>query len=244
MDPLEPEDNKHFIIRHRIKLIVAVVLLAALAALLMSGREKRPIRKAQPERVVSISAPAPLPPPPPRPPEQRPDPTPRTPDEMVVQEPVEAAPEEAPAEAPSAEPDNAPGPVGEAMGTNIEGDGTANSWGLSGKGGGGIIGGGGGGGPGRGGSRWGWYSGQMQGRIERALQEHEKTRSASLDINVRIWVDNTGRVTHAQLVGSSGDAELDEALRDGVLTGLAMREPPPADMPQPILMRITGLRPQ
>ncbi|OAM90094.1 TonB C-terminal domain-containing protein [Termitidicoccus mucosus] len=244
MDSIEEEDEKHFVIRHRIKLIVAAMVLAGVGAFFMAEREPRPLRRTAPaERVVAIAPPRPLPPPPPRPPEPppRPEEKPRA-DEMIVQEPVET-PDEPPPEAPASEPDDAPpGPVGEAMGTNIQGDGSPNSWGLSGRGGGGLIGGGGGG-TGSGGSRWGWYAGHVQSRIERALQDNEKTRTAGLDVNVRLWADATGRITHAQLVGTTGDAELDRVLRRDVLTGLVMREAPPADMPQPILIRILGLRP-
>ncbi|WP_232767040.1 TonB C-terminal domain-containing protein [Geminisphaera colitermitum] len=210
----------------------------------MADREPRPMRKVPPvERVVAITAPRPLPPPPPRPPEPQPRPeqAPRA-DEMIVQEPVTAQ-DQPPPDAPASEPDNAlPGPVGEAMGTNIQGDGSPNAFGLSGRGGGGIIGGGGGGGRG-GGSRWGWYASHVQSRIERALQDNDKTRTVGLDINVRLWTDTAGRITHVQLVGTTGDAELDRVLRRDVLAGLVMREPPPVDMPQPILIRILGLRP-
>lgn len=249
MDPHEDEDEKHFIIRHRIKLIVAAVLLAGVGAFFMADREPRPMRRAAPvERIVAITPPRPLPPPPPRPPESQPRPeqAPRS-DEMIVQEPVPAQDQPLP-DALASEPDNAPsegppGPAGEAMGTNIQGDGSPNAFGLSGRGGGGIIGGRGGSGGGGGGSRWGWYAGQIQSRVERALQDNEKTRTAGLDINVRLWADATGRITHAQLIGTTGDAELDRTLRRDVLTGLVMREAPPADMPQPILIRILGVRP-
>lgn len=243
MQSLEDDEKQDsFIIRHRIKLIAGVVVLAGIAAFLVSDRDTVAMRPAQPSmvRITNI-----LPPPLPRPPEPRPKPenVPPTPREMVMQEPV-ASDEPVPSETPPAEStDAAPGPAGEAMGTNIQGDGSANAFGLAGSGGGGLLGGGGGGGGGvRGGSRWGWYAGQMQSQIERALRNHEKTRAAGLRINVRLWADRTGRITRAQLVGSTGDEDLDSVIKNEVLTGLSLKEPPPADMPQPIVMRITAVR--
>jgi periplasmic protein TonB len=46
-----------------------------------------------------------------------------------------------------------------------------------------------------------------------------------------------------QLVSSTGDAELDSIIRDQVLSGLTLREPPPRDMPMPINTRVTERRP-
>ena len=128
------------------------------------------------------------------------------------------------------------------MGTNVTGNGPADGFGLGRAGGNGMIGGRSGSGGG-GGSRWGWYAGQVQSRIGQALRNHRKTRSAGLSLQVRIWPDSTGRVTRAQLVGSTGDAALDLALKDEVLTGLQLQEPPPAGMPMPILMRLSARRP-
>ncbi len=64
-----------------------------------------------------------------------------------------------------------------------------------------------------------------------------------MSIQVRLWADASGRITRVQLVSSSGDAEVDAALRDQVFAGLALREPPPPDMPMPIVTRITSRRP-
>ncbi|MFZ3375433.1 MAG: energy transducer TonB, partial [Chthoniobacterales bacterium] len=72
---------------------------------------------------------------------------------------------------------------------------------------------------------------------------NRKTRSASLNVNVRVWPDATGRINRAQLAGSTGDSTLDSALRDEVLTGLQLQEPPPEGMPAPITLRLTARRP-
>jgi outer membrane biosynthesis protein TonB len=64
-----------------------------------------------------------------------------------------------------------------------------------------------------------------------------------MSLQVRIWADATGRVNKAQLVGSTGNAELDNVLRHEVLGGLRLPEPPPSDMPMPINLRISARQP-
>ncbi len=113
--------------------------------------------------------------------------------------------------------------------------------GLSAGGKGNTIGGGGGGK--RGGSKWGWYAAQVQSAIAEALRKNATTREANFQIQVRVWPDLTGRVTRAQLVGSTGNAALDAALKSDILTGLQLKEPPPQDLPLPIVMRLTARRP-
>ena len=183
-----------------------------------------------------------LPPPPTPPPQiQKKEEPPKIDDkqQMIEQAPV-ANDEQKPAEAPKPEEEAAP------MGTNIKGDGPPDGFGLVGRGNGGIIGGrgnGNGSGNGGAGSRRGWYAAQVQSSIVSALSKNSKTRASTLDISVRIWPDSTGRVERAQLVTSTGDAEMDKAIQNEVLTGLTLREPPPADMPSPIVLRLTGHRP-
>ncbi len=106
---------------------------------------------------------------------------------------------------------------------------------------GGLIGGGGGGGGG--GSKFGWYASIVQTQIEAALRANEKTRHAVLQIQVRLWPDATGHISRVQLVSSSGNSELDAVIRDQILSGMTLREPPPKDMPLPITTRVTARAP-
>jgi hypothetical protein len=52
-----------------------------------------------------------------------------------------------------------------------------------------------------------------------------------------------GRINRVQLVSSTGNSELDALIRDQVLGGMTLREPPPKDMPMPIVMRVTARSP-
>ncbi len=66
---------------------------------------------------------------------------------------------------------------------------------------------------GGGGTRFGLYAAQGQSGIKEALLQNSRTRTASISgVVIRIWVDNTARVTRAQLVGTTGNPSLDSAI--------------------------------
>jgi TonB family protein len=112
--------------------------------------------------------------------------------------------------------------------------------------------GGGGGGKGRigntgkrgSGSKFGWYAAKVQSTIREALARNSSTRTATFSsLTVKVWADANGRITRAQLVGSSGNPAVDQAIRNSVLNGLQLPQGPPADMPMPIHLRISARKP-
>lgn len=155
--------------------------------------------------------------------------------EIKQEEPVET-PKEAPPDQPADEPP--PGPLG----LDAAAEGPGDAFGLAGKPGGKGLGLGNGGGGGGGGSKWGWYAAIVQQQIEAAMRRNPRTRAAKTQLQIRIWADKSGRITRA-VPTSTGDAELDAAIRNDVLAGLSLRQPPPDDMPMPIVMRVTARRP-
>lgn len=229
-DDNEEEDDS-FIGRHGGKLAVVVLLTVAGAIAYFVSKEKSaPVRKA-PERVVTIQMAPPPPPPPPPPPKVQPPPPPEQ--KMTEVTPVEDEPE------PDPKPADEP-PAG--LDTNIKGDGAPGGMTLPGGGGGrgGMIGGGDGG---RRGNPHGYYFGQVQKRIADKLGQNKKTRTARFSaLQVRIWPDATGRVTRAQLLSSTGDAALDAAIRDEVLSGMQLHEPLPQGVKPPVVLRINARR--
>ena len=212
----DEEANQSIWRRYRMAFVVGGVMLvfAGVGIKLLRNVNSTPRRESS---IVLVA----LPPPPPPPPVQQPPP------EQKLEETFQ--PEEKPEEEPPKPPDQPP------IGTNIKGDGSSNAFGL-GNSGNGL------GGAGQNGSRFGWYAGQVQAKISEAMRNNRKTRAASMSLQARIWADATGRVTRAQLAGSSGDSGLDSAVRDEVLTGLQLREPPPDGMPMPIVLRLTARR--
>lgn len=87
------------------------------------------------------------------------------------------------------------------------------------------------------------YAGQVKSRIQQALESNPRTRKAGMTLEIRVWPDETGRITRAKLANSTGDPSLDALIRDEILTGLQISQPPPEGMPTPVIMRITARRP-
>jgi periplasmic protein TonB len=212
--------------------VIGIVVVAVIGVVLFnkmfSGQKSAPPRKAQEMVMIRPTPPAPPPPPPPPPP-QTPQEAPK--EQMLEQTPVDEA-EAKP------EPQEAPSP---AMGTNVQGNGAPDGFGLSGNKAG-FLGGGSGGGK-TNGSRFGWYANLVVKSVTEALSQNSRTRNASFNIKVRIWSDVGGRVTRAKLAETSGDPAIDEAIRSEILNGFQLKEPPPEGMPMPIVMRLTARRP-
>ena len=215
----EPEQPpQSFFRRFRIAIIVTGVVLAGIIVLAKFAMSSGGAPKRDSITLVSLAPPPPpVMPPPPPPPQQ---------DDQRMEQPM--IKEDQPKEAP---------PKNEPLSTGIKGDGP-NSFGLSDKPGNGRVGTDGGKG-----TKWAWYANQVQSRVQQALQQNRKTRSASVSVNVRVWPDVNGRINRAQLANSTGDPLLDAAIRDEVLTGLQLDQPPPADMPAPITLRLAARRP-
>jgi periplasmic protein TonB len=216
----EERDERPFFKRYWIPIAVLVVAGAAIGITLKTIANSAATARKAPT-VISLS----LAPPPPPPPVQTPPPE-------VVQDQQTFQPEEKAEDEPPKPPDEPP------IGTNIKGDGSSNGFNLSNSAGSGIGGGK------TNASRFGWYAGQVQSKVSEALRANRKTRSAELAIRARIWPDENGRVSRVQLSGSTGDPALDAAIRDEVLSGLQLREPPPPGMPLPIVLRLSAKRPR
>jgi periplasmic protein TonB len=220
-------------LRYAAVLAAIALLFAGATYLFLGGDDLPPPRQVREITVVNITPPPPPPPPPPQ----------QMPEQKMIEQPKMAEPEikqDKPVEKPKDEPakdaknDEPPGPLA----LDAKAVGPGDLFNLAGKPGGSLYGGGGGGG-----SRWGWYASIVQTQIEAALRANSRTRLAVLQLQVRLWADGTGRINRVQLVSSTGDAELDQIIRDDVLGSLTLREPPPKDMPMPMVTRVTARRP-
>jgi periplasmic protein TonB len=226
MSDYDQQDDRSFFEKNGLAIVFGVIVLIGagigLGVYLFAGKIPPPHK---PEEIMVRLLPPPLPPPPPPPPPPK---IPPPPEQKMVEQPKIDKPEPK----PEAKIDRPPGPPGP------KASGPPSDNGIGGPGGGnGGIGGDGGG------SKYGWYAAEVQARIADALRQNGKTRDVSLRLKVRIWSDATGRITRAVLSGSTGDASLDLAIKNEVLTGLQLQEPPPADMPMPIVMMIREQRP-
>lgn len=166
-------------------------------------------------------------PPPPPPPEQKP-PEPVVKEEMKLDEPTPEPMDQAD------EP-----PPGPDLGVDAEGTGSGDSFGLIGKkGGADLIGGGSRGNP------WAWYDAIVNDAVNSAFQEALSREKALKDKNykvvVKVWIDAGGKVNRVALADGTGDARVDELLKDVLQNLKALREGPPTDMPQPLKIRVTS----
>jgi protein TonB len=209
---------------------VLLVVALIVVAIWFVSRGSKPHSTPIAEESITITLPPPPPPAiPPTPPPPQNEPPPPEEEEMLLQEPV--AEEELPPDESSPEP-----PLGPDLGPGSVG-GTGPSIG-------------GGGGSGRGisnkrasASKFGWYAAKVQSAITQALRQNSSTRSATMSLQVRIWSDSNGIIKRAQLVGSSGDPAVDQAIKSQILNGLQLPQAPPSDMPMPIVLRITARKP-
>lgn len=230
MLPRDQIDERTFFEKYGVSIIVGVAFLllagVGLGVYLFAGKIPKP---KQPEEIMVKLLPPPLPPPPPPPPPPPQKPPP--PEQKMVQQPKVDKPTPKPKE--EAKIDKPPGPAG----PKASGPPSDEGIGGAGSGGSGIGDGDGGA------SKYGWYAAEVQERIADALRQNEKTRDVSLRVKIRIWSDSKGRIVRAEISGTSGDPAVDAALKNEVLVGLQLQDPPPQDMPMPIVMIVHEQRP-
>jgi hypothetical protein len=194
--------------------VVLVLVLGGAGAVLikkMSGQGM----PAQPlVQQISIVVPPPPPPPP-----KLEEPEPEV-EELEIEEPE-----------PVAEDTSEP-PPGEELGVDADGVAGSDAFGLRAKKGGrGLLGG----------DPYAWYAGVLQREIQALLAGNESIRGkGDYAVVVSISLSPDGQIGEARLLSGSNSADLDEALRRALSTGLRLTQRPPDDLPQPIRLRISS----
>jgi protein TonB len=192
--------------------IVAIVVLG-LIWLIRSMQEKPDGPKRQVAQVVKLIRPPPPPPePPPPPPEEK------------IEEPL---PQETPEETP---PDEAA--PAEQLGLDAEGVAGSDGFGLAARKGGRELG--------LGGAAFGWYTGRLKDAILDMLSEDERIRRKKYQLTVSVWVGGDGKVERIKLDSTTGDREVDDAIERRFQGMQQMADPPPLEMPQPVILRIVS----
>lgn len=161
--------------------------------------------------------------PPPPPPDVEPPPPPPPEEEVDVPEP-----ENQPEPTPSDEP-----PPAEQLGLDADGTSGGDSFGLlARKGGRDLLA--------SGGSAFSWYAGLLKNEILDRLQDEKTARAGSYSVVVHVWVQADGTIDRIRLAKSSGDAERDRAIEAALARVGRISQAPPADMPQPVNLRIVS----
>jgi len=157
--------------------------------------------------------PADLPPPPPPPPEEKVN----IPD-----------PQDKPDPTPSNEP-----PPGEQLGLDAEGSAGGDEFGLAARKGARDL-------LASGGSAYAWYAGLLKNQILDQLNGEKRARSGEYSLIVRVWVRNDGSVERVRIMQGSGNRERDQAIETALSRITRLSQAPPADMPEPISLRIVS----
>lgn len=159
---------------------------------------------------------------PPPPPPDLPPPPPPPPEEKVVEQ-------EKPPEAKSSDEP----PPGEQLGLDAQGGAGGDAFGLVGnKGGRDLLA--------SGGSAYAWYAGLLKDEVLGQLNSEKRAHTGEYTVIVRIWVRNDGTVDRVRIAQSSGNRERDQAIEEALSHIPRLSQAPPADMPEPISLRIVS----
>ena len=160
---------------------------------------------------------------PPPPPPDLPAPPPPPEEQVDVHEPVPK-----PDQTPSNEP-----PPGEQLGLDAEGTAGGDAFGLVGnKGGRELIG--------QGGSAYVWYAGLVKNQILEQLNTEKQAHRGEYSLMVRVWVRSDGSIDRVRVIEGSGNRERDQAIEAALTRMGRLSQAPPADMPEPISLRIVS----
>jgi protein TonB len=199
--------------------VAAIAIVIVGLVLMLRNFLAKPV---QPQKQVATEIRIVRPPPPP--PDVKPPPPPPPEEKVDLPEPQ-----------PTPIDDSIEPPPGDQLGVDAAGAGGGDAFGLVGRPGGrDLLSTGGSGG------LYTLYAGVIKNEILDSLENEPRARKGSYSVNVRLWVRRDGSVERAELVGSSGNAERDEAIRNALSRMSKISQPPPTDMPQPISLRIVS----
>lgn len=191
-----------------IVVIVAVLLIVFVRNMLASKKQDSTRQVAQVVKIIRPPPPQETPPPPPPPPEEK------------IEQPVEQ-PQQAPAQAAPAE----------SLGLDADASAGGDSFGLAARPGGRDL-------VGNGTAPFRWYTDLIANRIQECLSEDERIRKGSYKAGVKVRVTSDGDLEIAELVGSSGSRDKDEAIRS--MKKCTTGQGKPIEMPQLVSIQIVS----
>lgn len=195
-------------------LMVTLIGTGAFALLrtFLRGGSPHPQQVVQQIQLIRPPPPPNLPPPPPPPPEEK----------LHIATPQKA---------PQPTPDHPP--PSQQLGLDAKGGAGGDAFGLAARPGGQDI-------TGEGGSAFSWYAGLLKDQILNQLGAQPEARANSYTVVVSVWVGGDGTVQRVQIAQSSGDPERDHSIESALTRLGRLSQPPPADMPEPITLRIVS----
>jgi TonB family protein len=92
-------------------------------------------------------------------------------------------------------------------------------------------------------NKFGWYTQivktEISKKVQKQLDEKAGFPRGKLQTVVRISVNSTGTVVQSQIIDSSGNHEMDEAVKQSI-GDIRISEPPPEGMPRTMIIRVTS----
>jgi len=178
-------------------------------------------------------------------------------DARMDNEPQSMASDSGPAGPPGSVQDNTP--AGDRLGLDTEGKAGSDAFGLvARKGGRSILSGSGPGTPGGTGTgtlrgsgsgkqsllnKYGWYTQIVKTEVSKKVQKHMEDNGGipkgKLETVVRVSVDDRGAIVQSQIIGSSGNHDLDKAVKQSI-ADMKLSEPPPEGMPRTMIIKVTS----
>ena len=194
-------------------LMVAVIGSGAFALLrnFLRAGSPHPQQVVQQIQLIRPPPPPPTPPPPPPPPPEV---------KVHINTPEKPQPNDHP-------------PPSQQLGLDAKGGAGSDAFGLVGRPGGQDI-------IGEGGSAFTWYAGLLKDQILNQLGAQSEVRSASYSVVVSVWVGGDGTIQRVEIAKTSGDTQRDQSIEAALSRMGRLSQPPPADMPEPITLRIVS----
>lgn len=159
---------------------------------------------------------------PPPPPPDLPPPPPPPPEEKVN------VPEQKPDPAQSNDP-----PPGQQLGLDADASAGGDAFGLlANKGGRDLLA--------SGGSAFSWYAGLLKDQILNQLNASAAAHKGDYSLVVQVWVASDGTINRVRVAQGSGDRTRDQAIEQALSRLSRLNQAPPADMPEPISLRIVS----
>jgi protein TonB len=82
------------------------------------------------------------------------------------------------------------------------------------------------------------YASAIKNELQRILSRRADLKRRQYRVEVNVWVNDDGSLKKSELLGTTSDADTDEAIRNALAALPAFSEAPPPRMPQPIRLRI------
>ena len=124
-------------------------------------------------------------------------------------------------------------PPGQQLGLDADANGGGDAFGLlANKGGRDLLA--------AGGSAYAWYAGLLKDEILNQLNADTSARRGEYALIVQVWVRGDGSIDRVRVAQGSGDRARDQAIEQALSRLGRLNQAPPADMPEPISLRIVS----